>query len=306
MKRSSPAPYLIQSVSEQHRLLGLPSPDHPLLSVVSFEELRPTPVAEPVPFAMGFYTVTLKKNCTCKLKYGQQYFDFDRGVLSFIAPGQVLTVEANSVPPPSGWLLVFHPDFLRNYPLGQKIKAYGFFHYALHEALHLSEKEEETLEALFQSIRRESRGAIDSFSQDVLISYLDLLLHYANRFYNRQFLTRQHAHTDLVIQLETLLTAYLSSEQLSENGLPTVRFVAEQLNTSPKYLSDVLKKTTGQTAQQHIHQKLMDKAQELLTLSRESVSEIAYQLGFDHAQSFSKLFKQKIGRTPLEFRNAFG
>jgi hypothetical protein len=192
VKKDSNAPFTIESISEQHRLLGMAGPHHPLVSVINFDDVKTVAINEPVRFSMGFYSITIKQGCKCKVKYGQHYYDFDQGVMSFFAPGQVFTWEVNDSAPTAGWLLVFHPDFIRQYPLGQKIKEYGFFEYGLTEALHLSTAEEATLEAILTNIRRECAGAIDSYSQEVAIAYLDLLLTYANRFYNRQFITRKH------------------------------------------------------------------------------------------------------------------
>ena len=285
--------------------MGLPGPKHPLVSVVNFEDVPQIDVGEPVKFSLNFYIIALKKGCDCKVKYGQQYYDFDQGVLSFIAPGQLLTWEVNQVKPTGGWQLVVHPDLLRNYALGQKIKEYGFFNYDLHEALHLSQQEEALVETILSNINRENGTTIDTYSQDIIIAHIDLLLSYANRFYNRQFITRKHANTALLTKLEALLSSYINGESIKENGLPTVRYIAQQLNLAPAYLSDLLKKTTGQNAQQHIHNTLIDKSKELLSSSSLSVGEIAYCLGFEHTQSFSKLFKQKTSLTPLVFRQSF-
>jgi AraC-like DNA-binding protein len=194
---------------------------------------------------------------------------------------------------------------MRHHALGQRIKEYGFFHYAVNEALHLSPREEKRVERLLRTIRREYRAPLDAFSQPVLLTQLELLLHYANRFYHRQFLTRQPANTDLLARFEAVVADYVHGSPLPEQGLPTVRYVAEQLHVSPAYLSDLLKKATGLNAQQHVHRVVIEKAKELLASSRLSVSEIAYRLGFEHSQSFSKLFKQKTRLTPLTFRQSF-
>jgi AraC family transcriptional regulator, transcriptional activator of pobA len=189
--------------------------------------------------------------------------------------------------------------------LAQAIKEYGFFSYAVNEALHLSEKEEAMIASIMLNIEQEYRAAIDSFSQDVMVSHMELLLTYANRFYNRQFITRKHAHNDLLIRLEALLSDYFKGDHVREMGLPTVQYISDQLNMSPNYLSDTLRQLTGQSTQQHIHDKLIEKAKESLTTTSLSVSEIAYQLGFEYPQSFSKLFKSKTRVSPLEFRQTF-
>jgi AraC-like DNA-binding protein len=204
----------------------------------------------------------------------------------------------------SGWWLVFHPDFIRPYPLGRLIKEYGFFSYEVNEALHLSDKEEKMLEMILQNIELESQNSIDQFSQDVMVSYLDLFLNYTNRFYNRQFLTRKNASNDLLVKFDTLLNEYFA-DKITELGLPSVHYISQELNVSAHYLSDLLRSLTGQSTQQHIHEKLIEKAKEKLATTSLSVSEIAFQLGFEHSQSFSKLFKTKVEMSPLEFRARF-
>ncbi|MRS64725.1 helix-turn-helix domain-containing protein [Larkinella terrae] len=305
MKKSSTPPYLIQSVSELHRLLGLPKPEHPLVSVIKLADTQCFPTDVLRSFIYNFYSICIKKDFKGKMKYGQSYYDFDDGVMTFFSPGQVISTLTEEDYVCSGWWLVFHPDFVRNYQLARNIRNYGFFSYAVHEALHLSEKEETLIAAIMQNIAQEYQSAIDGFSQDVIVSHIDLLLTYCNRFYNRQFITRKSANTDLLIRLETLLADYFDSGKVEERGLPTVQYLAEELAISPNYLSDMLRNLTGQTAQQHIHNKLIERAQEILTTTSLSVSEIAYQLGFEYPQSFSKLFKSKMNVSPLEFRHSF-
>lgn len=205
----------------------------------------------------------------------------------------------------SGWWFVMHPDFIRNYTLSKSIKDYGYFSYAVNEALHLSEKEEVMVTSIMQNIEQEYRSIIDTYSQDVMISHIELLLNYSNRFYNRQFITRKNANNDLLVNVETLLSDYFNSNKVNELGLPTVQYISKQFNISPNYLSDMLRIHTGQSTQQHIHNKLIEKAKDVLSSTALSVSEIAYQLGFEHPQSFSKLFKSKTNVSPLEFRNSF-
>ncbi|WP_460638936.1 helix-turn-helix domain-containing protein [Larkinella harenae] len=305
MKKNHEGLLRIHSLSEQHQLLSLPKPVNPLVSVLRLEEIGRIQTEETVKFTMSFYTVSLKKNCQCKIKYGQTYYDFDEGVMSFAAPDQVFTWEAGSAQPNVGWLLVFHSDFVRNSPLGQKMKQYGFFDYASNEALILSEDEEKAIENLILSLEREISKPIDPFSQDIIVAQIEVLLNYCNRFYNRQFLTRRVVHHDLLTRVETLLTDYFNSDKISELGLPTVTYLADQLNLSPKYLSDMLRTLTGQSTQQHIHDKLIEKAKQILTTTNLSVSEIAYQLGFEYPQSFNKLFRNKTDQSPLAFRQSF-
>lgn len=295
----------INSISELHRLMGLSKPLHPLVSLINMDEVKSSANNEDVHFILNFYGVSLKKNLAGKLKYGQNYYDFDEGVLAMTAPKQMLSVEAGENYQVSGWWLVFHSDFILNYALGKAIKDYGFFSYSVKEALHLSDKEEQMLESIFKHIEQEYKTSIDQFSQDVMISHLELLLNYCNRFYNRQFLTRKSGNNDLLTEMENLLNEYFKSNQLVETGLPTVQYFAAKMNMSPNYLSDMLRTLTGQSTQQHIHNKLIEIAKENLSTTNLSVSEIAYQLGFEHPQSFSKLFKSKTNLTPIEFRASF-
>jgi AraC-like DNA-binding protein len=295
----------INSISELHRLMGLPKPLHPLISLINMDEVQSSEKTEEINFLLNFYGVSLKKNISGKLKYGQNYYDFDEGVLAMTAPKQILSVDSKDNYKVSGYWLVFHADFILNYPLGKAIKDYGFFSYAVNEALHLSEKEEKMLEGIFKNIEQEYQTSIDQFSQNVMVSHLELFLNYCNRFYNRQFLTRKKAGNDLLSKMEELLDDYFKKDNLIESGLPTVHYFAEKLNLSSNYLSDMLRTLTGQSTQQHIHNKLIEKAKETLTTTNLSVSEIAYQLGFEHPQSFSKLFKNKTNVSPLEYRASF-
>ena len=205
----------------------------------------------------------------------------------------------------TGWSLLIHPDFLWNTPLAQKIKQYEYFGYAVHEALHLSDKEEKMIITIMKNIQQEYQSNIDKFSQDVIIAQIELLLTYSERFYNRQFITRKISNHEILARLEKLLEEHFNDDSLSKKGLPTVQFIAENLNVSPNYLSGLLKHLTGQSTQQHIHNKLIEKAKEKLSTTNSSVSEIAYELGFEHQQSFSKLFKTKTNISPLEFRQSF-
>ncbi len=305
MKKASSNFIRIKSIAEQHQLLSLSKPEHPLISILRFEDFPVVHNEEIVKFTMDFYTVTIKKDCDCKVKYGQTHYDFDEGIMSFTAPDQLLTLDGDLKPPASGWQLLFHADFLRNYQLGQKIKEYGFFYYAMNEALILSEKEETSVANIFRIIENEYHLPIDNFSQDVIVSQLELLLTYCNRYYNRQFITRKVPVSDLLTKMESLLTDYFNGDKIVDEGLPSVSYLAEQLNMSPKYLSDTLRSITGQSTQQHIQNRLMEKAKQILSTTNLSVSEIAYQLGFEYPQSFNKLFKKKTNLSPLEFRQSF-
>jgi len=303
MTRKNNHLFTINSISELYKLSGLPKPKHPYIGLINYEEII-APSQEPISLLMNFYCVSLKRCVDNKLKYGQNYYDFDEGVLGFMEPGQLITVDVESQQP-KGWWLVFHPDLIRTYPLGKSIKNYGFFSYAVNEAIHLSETEEAMLETVFKNIEKEYNHSIDPYSQDVMVSQIELLLNYSNRFYNRQFITRKTASSDLLTKMEGLLDEYFKGDKILYSGLPTVQFFAEKLNLSPNYLSDMLRAITGQSTQQHIHNKLIEKAKEALANTHLSVSEIAYQLGFEHPQSFSKLFKTKMNISPLEYRASF-
>jgi len=241
------------------------------------------------------------------VRYGQQQYDFDEGVMYFMAPGQVLTVDPGQygTEERSGWILKVHPDLLWNTPLAKTIKQYEFFGYSVYEALYLSDKEEAMITAIANQVETEYHANIDRFSQSVIMAQLELLLTYSERFYHRQFITRKMASHELLTKLENFLSGYFNSGALATQGLPSVTHIAETLNISPGYLSSLLKSLTGQSTQQHLHDKLIDLAKEKLSTTNLSVSEIAYELGFEHLQSFSKLFKTKTKLSPLEFRHSF-
>ncbi|WP_118952091.1 helix-turn-helix domain-containing protein [Taibaiella helva] len=298
--------YRIKSISEFHQFMQLPSPPHPLVSVVRFEDFNRECLA-PFSRVMDFYSIAVKRNFHVKMKYGQKPYDFNEGILFCMSPGQVLRVETDhhQESNPVGWNLLIHPDLLWHTPLAKTIKKYAYFDYAVNEALFLSPKEEGLLIDIMQRIDEESRANIDQFSQDVIIAQIELLLTYTERFYHRQFLTRKIDNHQVLDRLEQVLSAYFIDETLLEKGLPTVTYVAEQLHISPNYLSGLLKILTGQSTQQHIHEKVIEKAKEQLSTTTLSVSEIAYCLGFGHPQSFSKFFKAKTALSPLAFRQSF-
>lgn len=308
MKKEEHTPLKMDSLSDVHRAFGLPLPAHPLISVINGADNQIVVSNMPQPHVLSFYKISYKPRFSGKLKYGQDYYDFDEGGLLFAAPHQIIghpTDDATALAECSLYTLLIHPDFLWNYPLAKKIKQFGFFSYAANEALHLSEKEKETIIGIFKIIDEELKSRIDDFSQDVIISQIELLLNYANRFYKRQFITRKAASNDLLEKMEDFLNEYFESEKSINHGIPTVHYLAEKLHLTPSYLSDMLRSLTGQNAQQHIHQKLIEKAKEKLSTTTLSVSQVAYELGFEHPQSFSKLFKTKTNLSPLEFRRSF-
>ncbi|MCB2408357.1 helix-turn-helix domain-containing protein [Hymenobacter lucidus] len=300
MKQPAKEFTLLASVSEFARHFGFPPPTHPLLTVVDLSQHRnPPPTAGPA--YRELYIIALKKNLKGQIQYGRGAYDFNAGVLAFYAPGQLCeATDSVDISEMSGWLLAFHPDLLHKYPLGKKIASYGFFSYQISEALHLSEREELVLDGLFGNIRYESGQGIDAFSQEVLVSQLEVLLSYANRYYHRQFLTRRPAEHDLLSRFEELLAAYFAHS--NEQPLPTVQHFADALHVSPAYLSDMLRTLTGQNTQQHIHYGLIEKAKQLLLSTSLSINETAFQLGFEYPQYFTRLFKSKTGLTPAAFR----
>lgn len=290
----------LASVADFTQHFGFPAPAHPLLTVVDLAAHRNAP-PPPCPAVRQLYIISLKKNLQGKLYYGHRAYDFGEGVLGFYAPGQLCEAAPDlDTSELSGWLLVFHPDLLAKYPLGQKMAGYGFFSYAVHEALHLSAREEQLLDGIVAGIRAEYAQSIDAFSQDVLVSQLEVLLNYANRFYHRQFLTRRTAEHDLLTRFESLLTAYFT--RAAEQPLPTVQYFADALHVSPAYLSDMLRTLTGQNTQQHLHHALIEKAKRLLLSTSLTVNEAAFRLGFEYPQYFTRLFKSKTGLTPAAFR----
>jgi len=283
--------------------MSLPAPLHPMISIINYGDARFDPEDFEHGIKLDFYKISFKTKFNGKIRYGQGYYDFEAGGMSFIAPGQILRMgdeEADY----SGMSLHIHPDFLRSYSQLKKIKEFGFFSYSAAEALYLSEKEKKTIAEVFSQIQDELNERIDPFSQDVIISQIELLLTFSNRFYNRQFITRKSVNNDLLSQIEDILNDYFDQEK-GIKGLPTVEYVASKLNLTPRYVSDMLRHHTGQNAQQLIHHKLIEKAKEYLSDHQLSVSETAYQLGFEHPQSFSKLFKKKTEQTPNEFRQTF-
>lgn len=296
-------PVIFNSLSQLHKAMGLPAPLHPLISIINYGEAQFDPADLEGGIILNFYKISFKTKFSGKLKYGQGFYDFEEGGMSFVAPGQLLRMqeeEANY----DGMSLHIHPDLLRSYPLDSQIKQYGFFSYSAAEALYLSEKEKTTILSIYQFIQDELNERIDKFSQDVIISQIELLLNYANRFYDRQFITRKAVNNDLLSKLETQLETYFIENKDVMKGLPSVNVMAENLNVTPRYLSDLLRSLIGLNTQQFIHEKVIEKAKEYLAKDEMTTAEIAYHLGFEHPQSFNKLFKSKTHLSPSDYKKS--
>ena len=291
-----------KSIAELSTIMGAGKPTHPLITILDTEKLAYGEETVGKRFSSELYCIALKDS-NCGIDYGRNAYDFDDGVLIFTAPQQIITVkkpqQLNQV---KGWMLYFHPDLIRNTTLGSKIEAYNFFNYEVHEALHLSETEQTTLNQIIVLIQNEIRERIDNHSQQVLVSNIELLLNYSARFYERQFNTRSASNLDMVSKVELLLKNYYQEYQLIEQGQPTIQYLADQCHLSPGYLSDLLAKETGRSAKDHINDFIIEKAKDLLLSSADSVSGIAYSLGFNYPHYFGRLFKQKTGKTPQEYR----
>jgi len=299
--------FRFNTITEFHTFCNLPKPEHPLISLIDYSKVSYPINDSELKWIQHFYSLGLKRNVNAKFNYGQQQYDFDSGVLTFVSPLQFLKIEINQdiVVEPTGWLLLIHPDFLWNSSLATKIKSYDFFQYAVNEALFLSDKEETVIVEILQSIEKEYQSNIDKFSQELIIAQIEMLLIYSERFYERQFITRKKSSHELLERFEQTLLRYFKSERPLENGIPTVKSIAAEMNISPNYLGTLLRLHTKQNTQQHIQNKLIEYAKERLSTTNLSVSEIAYELGFEHSQSFNKLFKSKTNLTPLEFRQSF-
>jgi AraC-like DNA-binding protein len=299
--------YRFNSIAEFHKMSGLPKPEHPLVSLVDYGLVDYQTDDTQISWMQNFYSIGLKRNIQGKFKYGQQQYDFDEGLMTFVAPKQVvsITLDKSQTTKPSGLLLFIHPDFLWNTNLAKTISKYDFFGYNVNEALFMSEKEEAVITDILKNIQREYHSAIDKFTQNIIIAQIEQLLGYCERFYQRQFITRAKSNHQILARVETILDNYFNDENLIAKGAPTAQYLAEQLFLSPNYLGSLLKSLTGNSTQTHIHEKLIAKAKEKLSTTNLTVSEIAYELGFEHSQSFSKLFKTKTNQSPLEFRQSF-
>lgn len=294
----------IKNVSQLTRELGLTAPSHPLVTVVDYGTVLTEPLVKGQKISLDLYKISFKPEFRGQTKYGQGSYDFEEGGLAFLKPKQIVFMpeDSNNF---QGFSLYFHPDFIRNYALGNTINQYGFFSYSVSEALFLSVKEKEIISNLFTSISNELNNNIDQFSQDVLISHIELLLNYSNRFYNRQFITRKIINNDILTSLHELLEAYFDKGEFLKTGIPSVHYISQELNLSQRYLGDMLQSLTGLNTQQYIQHVIIERAKDKLSTTTLSVSEIAYELGFEYPQSFSKLFKNKTHFSPLAFRKSF-
>lgn len=304
MKKENHKPHHFQSISLILNALDLPKPLHPMVALVDYKDIKIDTAEIGKGYMLNFYKISFKKHFSGKLRYGQGHYDFEEGGLSFTSPNQLIAA-ADEEKDYSGYTLLFHPDFIRNYPLGNTIIKYGFFSYSVAEALYLSDKEKKVIFSIFDAIAIELDTNIDYFSQDVLVTHIEQLLNYSNRFYNRQFITRKIIYNDLIVQLENYLSSIFDHNADFKDGIPDVQQVANHLKVSPRYLSDMLKSLTGQTTQQHIHNKIIEKAKSQLSSTNLTIAEIAYSLGFEHPQSFNKLFKNKLKLSPLDYRRSF-
>jgi AraC-like DNA-binding protein len=288
----------LDNISQYNTMRGVET-FHPLVSVVDMSKAKPT-LSSRIHF--GFYCVFLKEIKCGDLKYGCSYYDYQEGTLVFVGQGQILGVNSKEYIQPKGWALLFHPDLIRGTSLGHNIKNYTFFSYEANEALHLSEKERQIVLDCLNKIEYEIKSAIDKHSKTLIANNIELLLNYCMRFYDRQFITRSHVNTDILVKFERLLDDYFKSEMPQTIGLPTVKYFAENIHLSANYLGDLIKKETGKSPQEHIQLKLMDIAKERIFDKSKSFSEIAYELGFKHPQHFTRMFKKEIGMSPSDYR----
>lgn len=295
--------YHVKSIAEAHEVFGIPKPRHPLVSVIHHKDVRLSPENRKRRFLTDMFYIANKVNVGGSLKYGRSSYDFQDGSLLFAKPGQVLMNDGHGSVQEEGWTLLFHPDLIRRSDLAHTIDTYTFFSYDILEALHLSEEERQSLDEIIANIEKEFLQNIDGHSQKLIITNIELLLNYCTRYYDRQFYTRENLNKDIVVKFEALLKSYYSNKNQLEEGIPSVQFCGEKLNLSPKYLSDLLKKATGENAKAHIDEFLIDKAKTLLVGSSESISGIAYSLGFDYSQHFARMFKAKTGMSPSDYRN---
>ena len=293
----------VNSISQLHAILGFEKPKHPLITLIDASRLDVPEEEVGAKVITDFYMISLKDK-SCGIEYGRNSFDFEEGVMVFSAPGQIYSpTHAIHQGDIHGWMMYFHPDLIRDTHLGAHMDDYSFFNYEVYEALHMSEDEENTINDCIANIKNEYLQRIDNHSRRVIVSNLDLLLSYCLRFYERQFNTRTHQSKDVVSEFERNLKGYFNAQQHLESGLPSIQYFAEKAHLSKHYFSDLLKKETGRTPKDHINDFVIEKAKDLLLGSEQSVSEIAYDLGFNYPHYFTRFFKSKTGHTPVEYRN---
>jgi AraC family transcriptional regulator, transcriptional activator of pobA len=293
----------IKTISQLHNMIGYEKPKHPLITIIDYAKINKNPEHYDVKIVTDFYIISLKTPSPRSLQYGRQYYDFEEGTMMFMAPDQVFSVsDFDEQIQYEGWGIYFHPDLILNSSLAKRIKEFHFFSYAVSEALHLSEEEKNTLTTIVENIQKEYSGNIDNYSQAVIITAIEQLLNYSQRFYGRQFITRQKLNSDLLSNFENLVFDYFNSNDISNKGLPSVDYFASKLNLSPSYLTDLLKKETGKTTKEYLQIQIIETAKNKLLNSNDTVNEIAYSLGFEYPQYFNRLFKSKTGITPIEYR----
>lgn len=292
-----------QSISQLHQQLALPEPAHPLISVINTAELEISSDLIGYEVLSEFYMISMKDK-SCGMEYGRKSIDFGEGVLVFGAPKKISTIQEEVRKGDiKGWMLYFHPDLIRGSHLQDEIKDLSFFHYEVYEALHLSASEERIINQCVRDIQKEYEQRLDNHSRRVLVSFIDLLLSHSLRFYERQFNTRSSQNQDLVTSFQKELNRYFELEMHLEYGTPSIAYFADKANLSQHYFSDLLKKESGRAAKDHINDFIIEKAKNQLIKEKESISEIAYNLGFNYPHYFTRLFKAKTGQTPLEYRN---
>lgn len=293
----------IKSISQLHQMIGYEKPKHPLITIIDYSKIKSNPEHYDVKIVTDFYIISLKSPSPKSMQYGRKYYDFEEGTMMFIAPDQVFSVsEFSEQIKYKGWGIYFHPDLILNTSLAKRIKDFTFFSYAVSEALHLSEEERNTLSVIAENIQKEYSGNIDKYSHDVIITAIEQLLNYSKRYYSRQFITRQKLNSDLLSEFENLVIGYFRSIDTGNKGLPSVEYFAGKLNLSSSYLTDLLKKETGKTTKEYLQIQVIETAKTRLLNSQDTVNEVAYSLGFEYPQYFNRLFKSKVGMTPLEFR----
>ena len=290
----------IETITEYNDMLGVETL-HPEVSMIDLSKARPM---HHMRHTFSFYAIFLKDEKNCDLIYGRKRYDYQKGTVVCLAPGQVIGIEDTGEEfQPHGYALCFHPDLIRGTHLGRHIGEYSFFSYEVNEALHLSERERTAIVDLLEKIHEELEHAVDRMSRRLLVTGIEMVLDYCLRFYERQFITRQPANHDILTRFETLLNDYFTGDNARQNGLPTVKYCAGELCLSPNYFGDLIKQETGRTASEYIQQKIIEQAKERLLMPATSVSEVSYGLGFQYPQHFSRVFKRATGMTPNEYRN---